>query len=149
MFDFLQRREVLDIILSSKVVFSAVFTLALFIVVHSVLMFMRQSGELYTRLAQIDADLNVLHASIPGKLERITQLRRDLEPLQADFRQIQAYLFAVAASGKKVDGARGGSCSVRKKRRRTNVFSTRSSDWIGSSSAAGKQTREGFGHLSR
>lgn len=91
MFDFLQRREVLDIILSSKVVFSAVFTLALFIVVHSVLMFMRQSGELYTRLAQIDADLNVLHASIPGKLERITQLRRDLEPLQADFRQIQAY----------------------------------------------------------
>ena len=90
-FDFLQRREVLDIILSSKVVFSAVFTRALFIVVHSVLMFMGQSGELYTRLAQIDADLNVLHASIPGKLERITQLRRDLEPLQADFRQIQAY----------------------------------------------------------
>ena len=91
MFDFLQRREVLDIILSAEVVFSAVFTLALFIVVHSVLMFLRQSGALYTRLAQIDAELNVLHASIPGKLERITHLRRELEPLQADFRKIQAY----------------------------------------------------------
>ncbi|MBT7594719.1 MAG: hypothetical protein HN559_07395, partial [Gemmatimonadetes bacterium] len=44
-----------------------------------------------TRLAQIDADLSVLHASIPGKLERITQRRRELEPLQADFRLIQAY----------------------------------------------------------
>ena len=91
MFDFLQRREILEIILSAEVVFSAVFTLALFIIVHAVLMFMRQSGDLYTRLAQIDADLNVLHASIPGKLERITQMRRELEPLQADFRQIQAY----------------------------------------------------------
>ncbi len=91
MFDFLQRREVLEIILSAEVVFTAIFTLALFIVVHAVLMFLRQSGDLYMRLAQIDADLNVLHASIPGKLERITQRRRELEPLQVDFRQIQAY----------------------------------------------------------
>ncbi len=91
MLDFLQRGEVLEIILSAEVIFSAVFTLALFIVVHAVLTFLRHSGELYTRLAQIDADLNVLHASIPGKLERITQRRRELEPLQADFRQIQSY----------------------------------------------------------
>jgi hypothetical protein len=91
MLDFLQRREVLEIILSAEVIFTVVFTLALFIVVHAVLMFMRLSGDLYMRLAQIDADLSVLHASIPGKLERITQKRRELEPLQADFRQIQAY----------------------------------------------------------
>jgi|GEM_PF-1448922 len=91
MLQYLQRGEVLEIILSAEVIFTAVFTLALFIVVHAVLTFLRQSGDLYTRLAQIDADLSVLHASIPGKLERITQRRRELEPLQADFRLIQAY----------------------------------------------------------
>lgn len=91
MLDFFSNNDVLEIILSAEVIFCAIFTLALFIVVHSVLMFLRQSGELYTRMAQIDAELNVLHASIPGKLERITQLRRELEPLQAEFRQIQSY----------------------------------------------------------
>lgn len=91
MFDFLQRREILDIILSAEVVFSAIFTLALFIVVHSLLTFMRQSTSLYGRLAHIEADLVVLQASIPGKLERISCMRRELAPLQDRFKRIQMY----------------------------------------------------------
>ena len=91
MFDFLLDRDIVDIILSAEVVFCAVFTVSLFIAVHSVLGFVRQSGSLYTRLAQIEAELSVLHASIPGKLERIGALRQELAPLQAELRQIQLY----------------------------------------------------------
>jgi hypothetical protein len=50
--------------------------------------FMRQSNSLFTRLAQIEAELNVLLATIPGKLER---MRDNLAPLQAEFKEIQAY----------------------------------------------------------
>lgn len=91
MFDFLLDRDIVGIILSAEVVFCAVFTLSLFIAVHSVLRFVRQSGSLYTRLAQIESELSVLHASIPGKLERIGALRQELAPLQDELRRIQIY----------------------------------------------------------
>jgi hypothetical protein len=91
LFDFLQNRELVDIILSAEVIFAAVFTISIFIAVHALLGFMRQSGDLYTRLAHIDAELNVLHASIPGKLERITAMRQQLHPLRTEFEQIQKY----------------------------------------------------------
>lgn len=92
MLDFLYTRDVVGIILSAEVVFSAVFTISLFIAVHAILGFVRQSGSLYTRLAQIEAELSVLHASIPGRLERIGSLRQELAPLQDEFRRIQLYL---------------------------------------------------------
>ena len=65
--------------------------MSLFIAVHSLLGFMRQSNGLYTRLAQIEAELNVLQASIPGKLERIRTMRQDLAPLKDEFKKIQEY----------------------------------------------------------
>ena len=52
---------------------------------------MRQSNSLFTRQAQIEAELNVLQATIPGKLERIRDMRENLAPLQAEFKEIQAY----------------------------------------------------------
>lgn len=91
LFDFLHGSDVLSIILSAEVLFSAIFTLALFIAVHALMTFMRQSTDLYTRLAQIEAELNVLQASIPGQIERIRAMREDLAPLKADFGQVQAY----------------------------------------------------------
>lgn len=91
MLDIIENRTFVDIILSAEVIFCVVLTLSLFIAVHALLGLMRQSGALYTRLAQIEAELSVLHASIPGKLERITALRQSLQPLQADFRLIQTY----------------------------------------------------------
>jgi hypothetical protein len=84
-------QEAMDIILSAEVIFSIVFTVSLFIIVHSLLSFLRQSGGLYTRLAEIEGEMDVLQASIPGKLERIGTMRRSMEPLQQEFRQIQAY----------------------------------------------------------
>lgn len=91
LFEFLGSSDVLSIVLSAEVVFSAIFTLALFIAVHALMTFMRQSTSLFTRLAQIEAELNVLQASIPGKIERIRSIRDDLAPLKAEFGQIQAY----------------------------------------------------------
>ena len=90
MFAFLDR-DALDIILSAEVIFAAIFTLSLFIAVHSILTFLRQSGGLYTRLAEIDAEMDVLQASIPGKLERIRTRRRTLDPLQDEFKKIREY----------------------------------------------------------
>lgn len=57
----------------------------------SLMGFMRQSNSLFTRLAKIEAELNVLLATIPGKLERIRTMRDNLAPLQAEFKEIQAY----------------------------------------------------------
>ena len=88
---FLNNPDLVDIILSAEVLFSVIFTLSLFIAVHAILSFVRQSNSLYTRLAQVEADLNVLHASIPGKLERTREMRTALAPLRKDFEQIQAY----------------------------------------------------------
>ncbi|MFC1526627.1 hypothetical protein ACFL6X_07455 [Candidatus Latescibacterota bacterium] len=90
MLEFLDK-EAIDIILSAEVIFSIVFTVSLFIIVHSLLGFLRQSGGLYTRLAEIEAEMSVLQASIPVKLERIRTIRRSMEPLQQDFRKVQAY----------------------------------------------------------
>jgi len=61
--DFLQNSDLVSIILSDEVIFCAIFTLSVFIAVHSLLGLMRQSNALYTRLARIEADLNVLQAS--------------------------------------------------------------------------------------
>lgn len=91
MFDNLLGRDLLAILLSAEVLFCAVFTLSLFIAVHAMLTFMRQSTGLYTRLAEIDAELSVLHASIPGKLERIRTKRDELAPLKEEFRKIQEH----------------------------------------------------------
>ena len=91
MLDFLQNSDLVSIILSDEVIFCAIFTLSVFIAVHSLLGLMRQSNALYTRLARIEADLNVLQASIPGKLERIRNLRETQAPLMERFTQIQAY----------------------------------------------------------
>lgn len=84
-------RDVVNIILSAEVIFAAIFTLSLFIAVHSTLTFLRQSGGLYKRLAEIDAAMDVLQASIPGKLERIRTRRRTLDPLQSEFKKIREY----------------------------------------------------------
>ena len=91
MFEFLNNSDITSNILSAEVIFSAIFTMSLFIAVHSLLGFMRQSNGLYTRLAQIEAELNVLQASIPGKLERIRTMRQDLAPLKDEFKKIQEY----------------------------------------------------------
>jgi hypothetical protein len=80
-----------SIIISDEAIFCAIFTLSVFIAVHSLLGLMQQSNALYTRLARIEADLNVLQASIPGKLERIRNLRETQAPLMERFTQIQAY----------------------------------------------------------
>ncbi len=91
MSEFLSGSDFISILFSAEVLFSAIFTLSLFIGVHALLTFMRQSTALYTRLAQIEAELNVLQASIPGKLERIRAMREDLAPLKEDFKRIQGY----------------------------------------------------------
>ncbi len=91
MSEFLSGSDFISIIFSAEVLFSAIFTLSLFIGMHALLTFMRQSTALYTRLAQIDAELNVLQASIPGQLERIRAMREDLAPLKEDFKRIQGY----------------------------------------------------------
>lgn len=91
MFEFLRGNDVISIIFSAEVLFSAIFTLSLFIAVHALLTYMRQSTVLYTRLAQIEAELNVLQASIPGKLERICTSREDMAPLKERFKMVQGY----------------------------------------------------------
>ena len=90
MFDFLDR-DAIEIILSAQVMFSVVFTISLFILVHSVLSFLRQSGPLYTRMTELEAEISVLAAGIPVRIEEIAQLRQTLGPLQADFRQLRDY----------------------------------------------------------
>ena len=90
MFDFLDR-DAIEIILSAQVIFSVVFTVALFILVHSVLSFLRQSGPLYTRMNELEAEISVLTAGIPVRIEEIAQLRQTLGPLQADFKQLRDY----------------------------------------------------------
>ena len=90
MFSFVDR-DVVGIILSAEVIFASIFTISLFIAVHSILTFLRQSGGLYTRLAQVESQMEVLRASLPGKLEAIRTRRRALEPLQEEFKQIRAY----------------------------------------------------------
>lgn len=90
MFDFLDR-DAVNILLSAEVIFAAIFTLSLFVAVHSILSFLRQSGGLYARLAAVESEMEVLRVSIPGKLERIRAQRRALEPLQAELRKIRDY----------------------------------------------------------
>jgi len=89
--EFFSGSDFISIIFSTEVLFSAVFTLSLFIGMHALLTFMRKSTALYTRLAQIEAELNVLQASIPGKLERIRTIREDMAPLKQNFKMIQGY----------------------------------------------------------
>jgi hypothetical protein len=86
--EILQTNDFVSIILSAEVLFTVIFTISLFVAVHAPMGFMRQSNSLFTRLAQIEAELNVLLATIPGKLER---MRDNLAPLQAEFKEIQAY----------------------------------------------------------
>ena len=81
----------MSIIIGDEAIFCAIFTLSVFIAVNSRLGLMQQSNSLYTRLARIEADLNVLQASIPGKLERIRNLRETQAPLMERFTQIQTY----------------------------------------------------------
>ena len=90
MFEFLDL-DAVNIIFSAEVIFCAVFTICIFILVHALMTYLRQSGPLYTRIAQIEADLSVLQASIPVKIEQITDLHRSLEPLQEDFKSLRLY----------------------------------------------------------
>ena len=48
MLDFLQNSDLVSIILSDEVIFCAIFTLSVFIAVHSLLGLMRQSNALHT-----------------------------------------------------------------------------------------------------
>jgi hypothetical protein len=80
-----------SIIISDETIFCAIFTLSVFIAVHSLLGLMQQSNALYKRLARIEADLHLLQASIPGKLERIRNLRETQAPLMERSTQIQTY----------------------------------------------------------
>jgi hypothetical protein len=64
MLDFLDR-DAFEIIFSSEVIFCTVFTIALFVLVHSVLSFLRQSGPLYKRMNELEAEISVLAAGIP------------------------------------------------------------------------------------
>ena len=51
MSEFPSGSDFISIIFSAEVLFSAIFTLSLFIAVHALVTFMRQSTALYTRLA--------------------------------------------------------------------------------------------------
>ena len=84
-------RQNVDVIFSAEVIFTCVFTICVFILVHSLLTYLKQSGPLYTRMAQIEAEINVLQAHIPVKLEQIAERRRQLEPLEEDFKQLRNY----------------------------------------------------------
>ncbi len=90
MLDFLDR-DAFEIIFSSEVIFCAVFTISLFILVHSVLSFLRHSGPLYKRMNELEAEISVLAAGIPVRIEEIAQRRRELSPLQDDFKQLRDY----------------------------------------------------------
>ena len=63
----------------------------MFILVHSVLSYLKVSAPLFTRMAQIEAEISVFQASIPVKLEQIAELRRSLRPLEDDFKQLRDY----------------------------------------------------------
>ena len=86
--EILQTNDFVSIILSAEVLFTVIFTISLFVAVHALMGFMRQSNSLFTRLAQSEAEFNVLLATIPGKLE---SMRDNLAPLQAKFKDFQAY----------------------------------------------------------
>ena len=43
------------------------------------------------RMVEIESQLSVMQASIPVKLAQISEVRRLLQPLESDFRQIRAY----------------------------------------------------------
>ena len=90
MLDFLDR-DAFEIIFSSEVIFCTVFTISLFILVHSVLSFLRQSGPLYKRMNELEAEISVIAAGIPVRIEEIAQRRRELSPLQDDFKQLRDY----------------------------------------------------------
>ncbi|MFH1571762.1 MAG: hypothetical protein ABIL09_27480 [Gemmatimonadota bacterium] len=83
--------DLVAILLSAEVIFAVIFTVSLLIAVHSIISFFQRSGSLYTRLAEIEAEMSVLQASIPGKLENIRARRAALQPLQEQFKQIRAY----------------------------------------------------------
>ena len=102
MLDLLDQ-EALDIILSPEVIFSAVFTLAMFSVVHTLLSFLRLTGPLYTRMAEIEAHLSVMQANIPGKVARLAELRGLIQPLENDFRQIRTYHARLAYIERKAE----------------------------------------------
>ena len=119
MFDFLDK-DAVDIILSAEVIFSVVCTFSLFVLVHALLSFMKHSGPLYTRMAQVEAEITVLQASIPVKVEQIAALRHSLQPLQSDFRQLRTYHARLTYIEKKAvedeiererEGGRGGESS--------------------------------------
>lgn len=90
MFEFLNR-DAFEIIFSSEVIFCTVFTIALFIVVHSVLSFLRQSGPLFKRMTELEAEISVMTAGIPVRIAEIAQMRRTLGPLENDFKQLRDY----------------------------------------------------------
>lgn len=90
MFDFFNR-DAIGIIFSAEVIFCAVFTISLFILVHSVLSFLRQSGPLYKRMNELEAEVSVLSSGIPVRIEEIAQRRRELGPFQDDLKQLRDY----------------------------------------------------------
>ena len=73
--------DLVAILLSVEVIFAVIFAVSLLIAVHSLVSFFQRSGSLYTRLAEIEAEMSVLQASIPGKLENIRARRAALQPL--------------------------------------------------------------------
>ena len=90
MFEFLNR-DAIQIILSAEVIFCTVFTISLFILVHSVLTFLRQSVPLNARMAEVEAEIRVLASAIPVRIAEIAQMRHALGPLEDDFKQLRDY----------------------------------------------------------
>ena len=84
-------RENVDIVFSAEVIFTCVFTICVVILVQSLLNYLKQSGPLYTRMAEIEAEISVLQAHIPVKLEQLAERRRQLEPLEEDFKLLRNY----------------------------------------------------------
>tara|TARA_B100000686_G_C16747229_1_gene950225 strand:- start:855 stop:1127 length:273 start_codon:yes stop_codon:yes gene_type:complete len=46
---------------------------------------------LYKRMNELEAEISVLSAGIPVRIEEIAQRRRELGPLQDDFKQLRDY----------------------------------------------------------
>ena len=127
--EILQTNDFVSIILSAEVLFTVIFTISLFVAVHAPMGFMRQSNSLFTRLAQIEAELNVLLATIPGKLER---MRDNLAPLQAEFKEIQAYFRRLQHMDRRWL-AQQAKKSGKKIRTRTTRFNVSEWAWTASS----------------
>ena len=103
LFGGLLNRDSIDIIFSGEVIFAVVLTICVFILVHSLLTYLKQSGPLYTRIAEIESEITVLQASIPVRLEEISALRHQMEPMEEEFKQLRNYHARLVYAERKAD----------------------------------------------